>query len=221
MDSPRPHETSTLQMLQSAATGGLPPAQVAQLQLALSDPQGQRANILVVDDNEELRKTIVLRLELFGYTNVTTAADGEAGLALIRQHEFDLVILDIEMPRLNGFGVLAALKNDQGRRHVPVIVSSGLDDLDAIVRCIELGAEDYLMKPLKTVIFRARVGATLERKRLRDIERLRLIQVQHERRLLELEQEKSERLLLNILPQAIASRLKQGERTIAERYNGV
>jgi class 3 adenylate cyclase len=140
---------------------------------------------------------------------------------MIRAQEYDLVILDIEMPRLNGFGVLKALRDDPARRHLPVIVSSGLDDLDSVVRCIELGAEDYLMKPLKTVIFRARVTASLERKRLRDIERLRLIQVQHEHKLLELEQEKSERLLLNVLPQTIAVRLKQGERTIAERYNGV
>jgi class 3 adenylate cyclase/CheY-like chemotaxis protein len=174
-----------------------------------------------VDDNDELRTTIVLKLELFGYTNVKTAANGEIALELIRAHEFDLVILDIEMPRLNGFGVLKALREDPTRRHLPVIVSSGLDDLDSVVRCIELGAEDYLMKPLKTVIFRARVTASLERKRLRDVERLRLIQVQHEQKLLVLEQEKSERLLLNVLPQTIATRLKQGERTIAERYNGV
>jgi adenylate cyclase len=221
MDSPRSIDTPTFHLLQPAAAGGLTAPQLAQLELAASDPHGHRASILVVDDNAELRQTIVLKLELFGYNNVTTAADGESALALIRQHEFDLVILDIEMPRLNGFGVLKALKEDANRRHLPVIVSSGLDDLDSVVRCIELGAEDYLLKPLKTVIFRARVGATLERKRLRDIERLRLVQVQHERRLLQLEQEKSERLLLNILPEPIATRLKQGEHTIAERYNGV
>jgi class 3 adenylate cyclase len=208
-------------MLQPSANGGLTPKQQAQLELATSDPQGKQGAILIVDDNEELLRTIVLKLELFGYTNVATAPNGEVALTMIRERELDLIILDIEMPRLNGFGVLAALRDDPERRHVPVIVSSGLNDLDAVVRCIELGAEDYLPKPLKAVIFRARVAATLERKRLRDIERLRLIQVQHERRLLELEQEKSERLLLNVLPQTIAVRLKQGERTIAERYNGV
>ena len=221
MTPSRPGETGTLQLLQPATSGGLTPEQVAQLQLATSDPQGKQAAILVVDDNEELRQTIVLRLELFGYHVVTTAGDGETALALIREQEFDLLILDIQMPRMDGFGVLTALKNDPARRHLPVIVSSGLDDLDAVVRCIELGAEDYLLKPLKSVIFRARVAATLERKRLRDIERLRLIQVQHERHLLALEQEKTERLLLNVLPHSIAVRLKQGELTIAERFNGV
>ena len=221
MSVQRSVDTGTFHLLQPAASGGLTPEQMEQLQLAASDPHGKLGAILVVDDNEDLRQTIVLKLELFGYHNVTAAGDGEAALALIRKHEFDLVILDIQMPRLDGFGVLKALKDDPARRHLPVIVSSGLDDLDAVVRCIELGAEDYLMKPLKSVIFRARVAATLERKRLRDIERLRLIQVQHERHLLALEQEKSERLLLNVLPQTIAVRLKQGERTIAERFNGV
>lgn len=221
MNPARSSENSTFQLLRPLASGGLTSEQLAQLQLASSDPHGKSAAILVVDDNDELRTTICLKLELFGYSNVATAANGEAALELIRSREFDLVILDIEMPRLDGFGVLRALRDDPDRRHLPVIVSSGLNDLDAVVRCIELGAEDYLTKPLKAVIFRARVAATLERKRLRDIERLRLIQVQHERKLLELEQEKTERLLLNVLPHAIANRLKQGERTIAERYNGV
>src|SRR5438067_133950 len=112
MDSPRSIDTPTLHLLQHAAAGGLTAPQLAQLELAASDPHGHRASILVVDDNAELRQTIVLKLELFGYNNVTTAADGESALALIRQHEFDLVILDIEMPRLNGFGVLKALKDD-------------------------------------------------------------------------------------------------------------
>ena len=203
------------------ANGGLSEEQSRRLVEAQSDPHGLLAAILIVDDDEDLRRMIALRLELFGYQNVATAPDGEAALELIRRREFDLAILDIEMPRLDGFGVLRALREDPERRHVPVIVSSGLDDLEAVARCIALGAEDYLLKPLKTEIFRARVSATLERKRLRDIERLRLIQLQHERRLLELEQDKTERLLLNVLPRSIASRLKQGERTIAERYDDV
>ena len=221
MIPPRPGDTRAFQLLQAQNKGGLTAEQLARLELALSDPHGKQGAILVVDDNVDLRTVICAKLELFGFHNVSAAGDGEAALALIREREFDLVILDIQMPKLDGFGVLTAMKNDPNRRHVPVLVSSGLDDLDAVVRCIELGAEDYLLKPVKSVIFRARVGATLERKRLRDIERLRLIQVQHEQKMLELEQEKSERLLLNVLPHTIAVRLKQGERTIAERFNGV
>ena len=221
MPRPGSSDPAVFDTFLARANGGLTEEQSRRLVEAQSDPHGLLAAILIVDDDENLRRMIALRLELFGYQNVTTAPDGEAALELIRRREFDLAILDIEMPRLDGFGVLRALREDPERRHVPVIVSSGLDDLEAVARCIALGAEDYLLKPLKTEIFRARVSATLERKRLRDIERLRLIQLQHERRLLELEQDKTERLLLNVLPRSIASRLKQGERTIAERYDDV
>lgn len=221
MPRPGSSDPAVFDTFLARANGGLTEEQSRRLVEAQSDPHGFLAAILIVDDDEDLRRMIALRLELFGYQNVATAPDGEAALELIRRREFDLAILDIEMPRLDGFGVLRALREDPERRHVPVIVSSGLDDLEAVARCIALGAEDYLLKPLKTEIFRARVSATLERKRLRDIERLRLIQLQHERRLLELEQDKTERLLLNVLPRSIASRLKQGERTIAERYDDV
>lgn len=221
MPRPGSSDPAVFDTFLARANGGLTEEQSRRLVEAQSDPHGLLAAILIVDDDEDLRRMIALRLELFGYQNVATAPDGEAALELIRRREFDLAILDIEMPRLDGFGVLRALREDPERRHVPVIVSSGLDDLEAVARCIALGAEDYLLKPLKTEIFRARVSATLERKRLRDIERLRLIQLQHERRLLELEQDKTERLLLNVLPRSIASRLKQGERTIAERYDDV
>src|SRR4051794_40280939 len=111
MPSPRSSDTNPFQMLQPTA-GGLNAEQVAQLQLATEDPHGKKAAILVVDDNDELRTTVVLKLELFGYNNVATAPNGEVALELIRQREFDLVILDIEMPRLNGFGVLTALRDD-------------------------------------------------------------------------------------------------------------
>jgi adenylate cyclase len=113
------------------------------------------------------------------------------------------------------------LKKDPVRRHIPVIVVSGIEELDAVVRCIELGAEDFLSKPINSVLLGARISASLDRKYLRDLDRLRLIELQQEKQLLEIEREKSERLLLNILPVAIADRLKLGERTIAERYASV
>lgn len=211
-------ETRTFQLLQQPRVGGLSLEQLNQLQLALSDPQGKQAAILVVDDSDPFRDLIVLNLQQLGYENVTAASDGESALNLIRHHEYDLVVLDIDMPHLDGYGVLTALKNDATRRHLPVIVSSGVEGLNAVVRCLELGAEDFLPKPVNSVIFRARVAATLERKRLRDLERLRLIQLQYETQRLATEQEKAERLLLNILPKTIAARLRQGERTIAERF---
>jgi adenylate cyclase len=214
-------ETRTFELLRRIKTGGLSPAQQAQLHLAKSDPASQQAAILVVDDSTELRTVIRLVLQSLGYSNVAEAEDGLAALALLREQKFDLLVLDIDMPRLDGYGVLAALRRDPHQRHLPVIVASGLDQLEAVVRCIELGAEDFLPKPVNSVLLGARVAASLERKRLRDLEHLRLIQLQEEKQLLEIEQEKSERLLLNILPKVIAERLKRGEHTIAERYAGV
>src|SRR5262249_44953442 len=105
-------EQQTIELLKPSTNGGLTPRQTAPLELAASDPQGKHSNILVVDDNEELRKTIVLKLELFGYSHVRDVGDGEAALAAIREREYDLMILDIQMPKLDGFGVLTALKND-------------------------------------------------------------------------------------------------------------
>lgn len=214
-------ESRPFQLLGPALPDEVLERQMAQLQRTLSDPTGKQAAILVVDDTEPLRKVVVLNLNALGYENISEAKDGEVALKMLHEREYDLVVLDLNMPRLDGFGVLTALRNDPLRRHVPVIVASGLDQLDAIVRCIELGAEDFLPKPVNAVLLRARVGSSLERKRLRDLERLRLLELQREKRLLEVEQEKSERLLLNILPAAIADRLKQGEQTIAERHANV
>ena len=209
---------STSSLLQKEAGQRLSAEQLTQLHLAESDIAGQHAAILVVEDSDQLRALMVLMLQALGYRNVSEARDGQEALDLLRQREFDLLVLDIEMPRLDGFGVLEALRNQSFHTQIPVIVTSGLDALGAVVRCIELGAEDFLPKPTNSVLLRARVAASLERKRLRDLERLRLLELQQEKQLLKIEQEKSERLLLNILPTAIAGRLKQGERNIAERY---
>ncbi|HYC71485.1 MAG TPA: adenylate/guanylate cyclase domain-containing protein [Opitutaceae bacterium] len=217
-DTAEKHDSRPFHLLTQPVGTSPEEEKLRQLQAALSDTSGRNAAILVVDDTEALRKVVVLNLNALGYENVSEAKDGEVALKMLHDREYDLVVLDLNMPRLDGFGVLTALRNDPLRRHVPVVVASGLDQLDAIVRCIELGAEDFLPKPVNAVLLRARVGASLERKRLRDLERLRLLELQREKRLLEIEQEKSERLLLNILPAPIAERLKQGEQTIAERH---
>lgn len=214
----RGDETSTFELLRRVKSDGLSAHTLAQLHHAQDSAADKQAAIMLVEDNAQLRNVIVQILGTLGYVNVTEAADGQVALDLLAQRDFDLIVLDIEMPRVNGFEVLAALKRDPARRHLPVIVASGLDRLDAVVRCIELGAEDFLPKPVNSVLLGARVGASLERKRLRDLERLRLLELQQEKQLLQAEQEKSERLLLNILPGAIAERLKRGEHTIAERH---
>ncbi len=124
--------------------------------------------LLVVDDSEDNRYTLTRRLARQGYTNVATAADGEQALALLEERRFDLVLLDIMMPGLNGYQVLERLKADARLRHIPVIMISAVDQVESVIRCIELGAEDYLPKPFNPTLLRARVGACLEKKRLRD-----------------------------------------------------
>jgi DNA-binding response OmpR family regulator len=126
------------------------------------------AALLVVDDIEDNRFALSRRLAREGYLNVTTAADGRQALDLLNSKPFDLVLLDIMMPNVNGYEVLAQMKASDGLRHIPVIMISAVDEIDSVVRCIELGAEDYLPKPFNPTLLRARVGACLERKRLHD-----------------------------------------------------
>jgi GAF domain-containing protein len=126
------------------------------------------AALLVVDDIEDNRFALSRRLARQGYLNVTTAADGRHALELLNYRPFDLVLLDIMMPNVNGYEVLAAMKADERLRHIPVIMISAVDEIDSVIRCIELGAEDYLPKPFNPTLLRARVGASLERKRLHD-----------------------------------------------------
>jgi class 3 adenylate cyclase len=126
------------------------------------------AALLVVDDNEDNRYTLARRLKREGYTNVTTANDGRQALELLRSKKFDLLLLDIMMPEMNGYQLLEHLKADSELRHLPVIMISAVGEVDSVVRCIELGAEDYLPKPFDATLLRARVGASLEKKILRD-----------------------------------------------------
>ncbi len=125
--------------------------------------------VLVVDDGELNRRVLVRALEAEGHT-AAQAADGRAALGLLRDTPFDVVLLDLVMPEMDGYETLAAIKADETLRHLPVIVISGVDELDSVVRCIEMGATDYLPKPFNGAVLRARVGASLAGKRLRDLE---------------------------------------------------
>lgn len=167
-------------------------------------------SVLIVDDHANNRDLLSSYLRLQGHL-VSEAENGSQALALIHALPFDLVLLDIRMPGMNGYQVLEHLRADPALRHLPVVVLSGVNELDSVVRCIELGAEDYLLKPFKPVLLKARVDACLEKKRLRDQEQAYLLAIKAE-------QEKSERLLLNILPKPIAERLKREENTIADSF---
>jgi len=129
---------------------------------------GGTPRILVVDDNDDNRYTLTLHLDLEGYTNVETAQDGEEAIARLEEGSFDLLLLDVMMPKVDGYQVLTWLKNHVRLRDLPVIMISALAEMNSVVRCIELGAVDYLLKPFNPVLLKARLGATLEKKRLRD-----------------------------------------------------
>jgi sigma-B regulation protein RsbU (phosphoserine phosphatase) len=125
--------------------------------------------LLVVDDNDDNRYTLTRRLTREGYTNLTTATNGREALDLLQSKRFDLLLLDIMMPDMNGYEVLERMKAAGAElRNIPVIMISALSEIESVVRCIELGAEDYLPKPFNPTLLRARVGASLEKKRLRD-----------------------------------------------------
>jgi len=126
--------------------------------------------LLVVDDNRVNRILLARSLEQEGH-RVETAENGKDGLEKLRTQPFDLVLLDIEMPEMDGYQVLEACLNDTDLRNVPIIMTSSMDELDSVVKCIELGAEDYLNKPVNPVLLRARINASLEKKRLRDEQR--------------------------------------------------
>src|SRR5262249_19238302 len=139
------------------------------LDLAHPPDMAPAARVLVVDDQQSNRDLLSRWLERRGH-EVLLAADGAAALELIRRHPCDLVLLDVVMPGMSGIEVLQGLKSEAALRDVPVIVISALNDLDSAVRCIELGAEDYLPKPFEPLLLGARVGSSLEKKRLRDQE---------------------------------------------------
>lgn len=172
------------------------------------------ARILVVDDNESNRYTLIERLRREGYTAIETAASGRAAIEMVSRRPFDLILLDIMMPGVDGFSVLEYVKSDMSLRHTPVIMISSIDEMESVARCIEMGAEDFLPKPFNPVLLRARVGACLERKRLHDQESLYLEQIEGERR-------RSEELLGAILPYAAARELKTRGEVEPRRFDNV
>ncbi|QGJ70984.1 Response regulator receiver modulated serine phosphatase [Planctomycetales bacterium 10988] len=163
-------------------------------------PQGEAGKILIVDDNPTNRDLAQRRLESQGHS-VSVAENGQTALEILRIQPFDVVLLDVMMPILNGFEVLRQMKADENLRHIPVIMISAFDEMDSVVQCILMGAEDYLTKPFNPTLLKARIDASLEKKRLRDREQLYLQQIEWERK-------RSNELLKVILPDEIVEELK-------------
>jgi class 3 adenylate cyclase len=130
----------------------------------------ETGRLLVVDDNKVNRLLLGRGLEQQGHT-VDFAENGVQALDKLDREHFDLVLLDIQMPEMDGYQVLERIIQDSELRYIPVIMTTAMEELDSVVRCIELGAEDYLTKPVNAVLLRARINASLEKKRLRDQQR--------------------------------------------------
>ena len=174
-------------------------------------PSG-KGNILIVEDdssNLELLDKIISKSMHQTYC----AASAKAGLEFLKdpQIDIDIVLLDLIMPEMNGFELLKIIKDDNALHHIPVIMLSGMDDLEATAECINIGADDFLFKPISTVLLNARIKNALEKKFFHDKE----LKYQEQ---IKIEQEKSDKLLLNILPRSIAERLKNGESLIADDF---
>ena len=167
--------------------------------------------ILIVDDNEDNRYTLQLLLESDGHERIASASSGTEAIALIEKQSFNLVLLDLMMPDLNGDEVLKLIKTNPDKRDIPVVMISADTDAQKVSQCIELGAEDYLSKPFNPTILRARIGAALRRHSLRTLENEYLAKIETEKR-------HSENLLRNILPTEIVTRLRNGETNIADHF---
>lgn len=156
---------------QSAQTSSMIEEVVSTIQILKqeADHAASGGHILVVDDNEINRDIIRLYLQRMDHS-ASLAENGRAALEMLQAQKFDLVLLDIMMPEMNGYQVLQHIKNDGALRDIPVIMISALDEVDSVVRCIEMGAADYLPKPFNPVLLHARIDACLEQKRLRDKE---------------------------------------------------
>ena len=173
-----------------------------------------RPRILVVDDVDDNVFTVERRLKQFLDPEITSAGNGLVALEKLRAQPFDLVLLDVQMPELDGLAVLDQMKLDMSLREIPVIMVSAVDDFDTVLRCIKLGADDYVQKPFNADLLRARVETALERKRLRDQEAGVLEQLRAEKA-------RVNDLLHSILPKAIVSELQTTARPPAKRYDDV
>jgi len=204
-------------MTENAASNAIPPASNFGVSAEILE-QTKSMKVLVVDDSKTLRRILIRELNSIGITNISEAGDGNEAVERLRVESFDLMLLDMEMPELDGLGVLKVVKSTPELSYLPVIIVSSAEDFDRIVECIQVGAEDYLPKPFNAVLLRARVFSSLEKKRLRDLDREHILELQREKEMLHIEQMKSEKLMLNILPKPIADRLKRGEKNIAGSY---
>ena len=168
--------------------------------------------ILIVDD-ELANLDIIDKILQQSNHKTFTAKSGVEALKILEKElaKIDLILLDLIMPEVNGMDLLKKLKDNNNTYHIPVIMLSALDEIDTIVECISMGADDFLIKPVNRILLNARLNNALEKKYFHDKE------IKYQKQI-KIEQEKSDKLLLNILPESIAKRLKNGESLIADDF---
>jgi class 3 adenylate cyclase len=182
-----------------------------------------QSSILVVDDDPVTRSMLSRNLEQNGH-QVSTAEGGSQALDLVRSESFDVILLDVLMPHMDGFEVLEQLKGDPKLRHIPVVMVTGLDDVDSAVRCIELGADDYLSKPIDPVLLGARINAGLTKKSLHDLERQHVEETERLNRRLEarVDEQMAELVrtgeLKRFMPHQVAESLLAGQLAPSEGF---
>jgi len=179
-----------------------------------------RPLILIVDDEPFNVDLLEQELDLLDYDTVSVS-NGVEALDVLARERIDLVLLDVMMPQLDGYGALARIRVQPALRHLPVIMISALNEMESVVRCIELGAEDYLSKPFEPVLLKARIRACLEKKRLHDLELVHLEQIQAQMREIEIQQQRTDALLHVILPAPAVAELKATNRVAPRRYEEV
>ena len=169
--------------------------------------------VLIVDDVAENREILVRRIERMGH-RTAVAVNGEDALTSMRETQPDLILLDIMMPIVDGFGVLESMYGDQKLRDIPTIVISAASDLDNIVRALELGAIDYMPKPFNFRILRSRIDSCLERKKLRDEQRMYIEEI-------ETQKQRADQLLHALFPDSVVQELKEHGQVEPLERNGV
>ena len=191
-------------------------APLASSPVARSSPEPLHGLVLVVDDNEGNRDVLSRRLLRDG-CEVLLAESGRQALRMVQRYEFDVILLDIMMPDMDGYAVLSELKKHKRFCLIPIIMISAVDEIESVVRCIELGADDYLYKPFNPVLLRARLRALLERNRLRREDARRTEKLTQALAQLKEASDRSQALLCNILPPSIAQEL-QTNGSVEPRY---
>jgi sigma-B regulation protein RsbU (phosphoserine phosphatase) len=172
---------------------------------ANSNTRIPNGHILVVDD-QQTNRDVLSRMLVSSGLRVTQAQHGAEAIEILRatpkenEPPIDVVLLDIMMPVQDGYATLAEIKSDSVLRHLPVIMISALDELDSVIRCVEIGAEDYLAKPFNPTLLKARLGASLEKKLLRDAEQTHLLQIESTQKRLSKELDDAAKYLCSLFP---------------------